>query len=79
MVARMNRRTFLRSAGVRSIPPVSRIAVPDSSLDLIVAYLTRPAADRAPSPDSRAPSQPAAAPGDAHAKPTGGAHEWRCA
>jgi mono/diheme cytochrome c family protein len=61
--------------GIGSMPPFSRIAVPDSSLDLIVAYLTRPAADRAPSPDSRAPSQPAAAPGDGHAKPTGAAHE----
>lgn len=61
--------------GIGSMPPFSRIAVPDSSLDLIVAYLTRPAADRAPSPDSHAPSQPAAAPGDAHAKPTGAAHE----
>lgn len=61
--------------GIGSMPPFSRIAVPNSDLDLIVAYLTRPASDRAPSPDTRAPHQPAAAPGDGHTKPTGGAHE----
>jgi mono/diheme cytochrome c family protein len=49
--------------GIGSMPPFSRIAVPDSSLDLIVAYLTRPDSERAPSSDA------------AHAKPTGSAHE----
>lgn len=56
--------------GIGSMPPFSRIAVPDSSLDLIVAYLMRPDSERTPSPDAPAPSS-----GDAHAKPTGGAHE----
>src|SRR5579872_3219250 len=33
--------------GIGSMPPLTRIEVPDSELDLIVAYLTRPESARA--------------------------------
>ncbi|HXU19962.1 MAG TPA: cytochrome c [Verrucomicrobiae bacterium] len=32
--------------GINSMPPHTRIEVPDSELDLIAAYLTRPASER---------------------------------
>jgi mono/diheme cytochrome c family protein len=34
--------------GINSMPPHTRIELPDSELDLIAAYLTRPASARAP-------------------------------
>ena len=34
--------------GINSMPPHNRIELPDSELDLIAAYLTRPASARAP-------------------------------
>jgi mono/diheme cytochrome c family protein len=37
--------------GIGSMPPFSRIEVTNSELDLIAAYLTRPAAGRTPSAD----------------------------
>jgi mono/diheme cytochrome c family protein len=49
--------------GIVSMPPFSRIEVTNSELDLIAAYLTRPASDRAPPADQTT------------GKPSGGAHE----
>ncbi|HKV06355.1 MAG TPA: cytochrome c [Candidatus Acidoferrales bacterium] len=43
--------------GFNSMPPHSRIEIPDSELDSVVAYLTRPASARPPS-DSQ-PQKPA--------------------
>ena len=36
--------------GLNSMPPHTRIEVPDSELDLIAAYITRPASARTPPP-----------------------------
>ena len=36
--------------GLNSMPPHTRIEVPDSELDLIAAYITRPASARTPAP-----------------------------
>jgi mono/diheme cytochrome c family protein len=36
--------------GINSMPPHTRIEVPDSELDLIAAYITRPASARTPAP-----------------------------
>jgi mono/diheme cytochrome c family protein len=36
--------------GLNSMPPHTRIEVPDSELDLIAAYITRPASARTPLP-----------------------------
>jgi hypothetical protein len=47
--------------GINSMPPHTRIEVPDSELDLIATYLTRPASARL-QPDQKTPGN-------------GGAHE----
>ena len=47
--------------GINSMPPHTRIEVPDSELDLIAAYLTRPASERGasePKADSLPGSEP---------------------
>jgi mono/diheme cytochrome c family protein len=46
--------------GINSMPPHTRIEVPDSELDLIAAYVARPASARTPPPPqaSGAGSQP---------------------